>query len=238
MNLLNGVYFRTAFPLEGQALWRNLYNDGNFFLSTAVSVNMASRSEYDDAKLLKACRNGDLAAFEQLVLRHQGMLLNIAFRISGVYEDACDIVQDSFIVAWQKIGDFRGEAKLSTWLTAIVVNNSRTRRQRTRQSAAREAYSLNAPLPGHDGDSLPEMASASRSALDQLEETELRMFLQRCIAALPQEFREVLVLRDMQELSYDEVAGALKLKEGTVKSRLFRGRDAVKECMKRAVGKI
>ena len=83
----------------------------------------------DDAALLEACRKGDLAAFECLVQRHQRMLLNIAFRMTGVYEDACDIVQDSFIAAWQKIGDFRGEAKLSTWLTAIVVNLSRNRRQ-------------------------------------------------------------------------------------------------------------
>jgi len=203
-------------------------------------LNRGAQQDYsdDDAALLKACRNGDLAAYECLVQRHQRMLLNIAFRMTGVYEDACDVVQDSFIAAWQKIGDFRGDARLSTWLTAIVVNQSRNRRLQSRQRERREAYSLDAPLPGGDGECLPEPPSGSPSALEQLEDAELRLFLKRCIDALPLEFREVLVLRDMQELSYDEVAVALKLREGTVKSRLFRAREAVKDCLKKAVGSI
>ena|SRR5450631_2970429 len=104
--------------------------------------------------------------------------------------------------------------------------------QRTR----REAYSLNAPLPGGDGKSVPDPPSGARSVLEQIEEAELRRFLQHCIERLTPESREVLVLRDMQELSYDEVAAALKLREGTVKSRLFRARDAVKDCLKKTVG--
>lgn len=200
---------------------------------------MGMQGDYtDDAALLKACRNGDLPAYECLVQRHQRVMFNIALRMTGVYEDACDIVQDSFIAAWQKLGDFRGEAKLSTWLTAIVVNQARNRLQQTRQRERREAYSLDAPLPGSDGDSRPDPPSASMSALEQLEEAELRTILNRCINALTQEFREVLVLRDMQEMSYDEVAAALKLREGTVKSRLFRARDAVKECLKKSVGTL
>jgi RNA polymerase sigma-70 factor (ECF subfamily) len=192
----------------------------------------------DDAALAAACRNGDLSAFETLVERHQRMMINIAFRMTGVYEDACDIVQDSFIAAWRKIGDYRGEAKFSTWLTAIVVNLSRNRLQQMQQRGRREAYSLNAPLPGGDDETMPDPPSGARSVLEQLEEDELRRFLQHCIDALTPEFREVLVLRDMQELSYEEVGGALKLREGTVKSRLFRARDAVKDCLKRAVGPL
>lgn len=190
----------------------------------------------DDAALAEACRSGDLAAYECLVQRHQRMLLNVAFRMTGVYEDACDIVQDAFIAAWLKIGDFRGQAKLSTWLTAIVINLSRNRRQQTRQRERREAYSLDAPLPGGDGERAPDPPSASPTALEQMEEAELRGFLKRCIDALPHEFREVLVLRDMQELSCDEVSAALELREGTVKSRLSRARQAVRDCLKKAAG--
>jgi RNA polymerase sigma-70 factor (ECF subfamily) len=201
---------------------------------------MGTQRDYsdDDAALLEDCRKGDLAAYDCLVRRHQRMLFNIAFRLTGVYEDACDIVQDSFIAAWQKIGSFRGEAKLSTWLTAIVVNLSRNRLQQSRQRGRREAYSLDAPLPGGDGGSMPDPPSGTLSALQQMEEAELRMFLSRCIEALTPEFREVLVLRDMQELSYDEVGLTLKLREGTLKSRLFRARDAVKDCLKKAVGTV
>jgi RNA polymerase sigma-70 factor (ECF subfamily) len=190
----------------------------------------------DDADLVQACRNGDLTAFESLVERHQRMMINIAFRMTGVYEDACDIVQEAFIAAWRKIGDYRGEARFSTWLTAIVVNLSRNRLQQLQQRIRREAYSLNAPIAGGDGESLPDPPSSAPSTLEQLEEQELRTFLHHCIELLTIEFREVLVLRDMQELSYEEVGAALKLREGTVKSRLFRARDAVRECMKKTAG--
>lgn len=192
----------------------------------------------DDATLAQACCKGDLAAFECLVVRHQRMLINVAFRMTGVYEDACDIVQDAFIAAWRKIGDYRGEARFSTWLTAIVINLSRNRLLQIQQRSKREAYSLNAPLPGGDSGTLPEPPSDAPSTLEQLEEQELRSFLQKCIDKLSTEFREVLVLRDMQELSYEEVGTTLNLREGTVKSRLFRARDAVKECLQKTVGII
>lgn len=190
----------------------------------------------DDQDLVRACRGGDLDAFEIIVHRHQQMLLNVAFRMTGVYEDACEIVQDSLLTAWQKLADFRGDARLTTWLAAIVINNARDRMRQLRQRDRREAYSLDAALPGTD-DARPDPPSGEPSVLDRLEEEQLRHLLQRCIAELPPEFREVVVLRDMGELAYDQVAATLKLREGTVKSRLFRARDALKNCMKKAVGR-
>jgi RNA polymerase sigma-70 factor (ECF subfamily) len=192
----------------------------------------------DDTALVRACRAGDLTAFECLVERHQRMMINVAFRMTGVYEDACDIVQDAFIAAWRKLGDFRGDAKFSTWLTTIVINLARNRLQQIQQSNKRQAYSLNAPLPGSHDEQMPDLPSGERSVLEQLEEAELRQALKGCVESLTPEFREVLVLRDMQEMSYDEVAEALKLREGTVKSRLFRARDAVRDCLKKAVGSL
>lgn len=190
----------------------------------------------DDAALAEACCRGNAAAFECLVRRHQHKLLNVAFRITGVYEDACDIVQDAFIAAWRKISDYRGEAKFSTWMTAIVINLSRSRLQQLQQHAKRSAYSLNAPFPASDG-IMPDPPSDLPSALHQMEEAELRQTLQRCIKALTPEFREVVVLRDMQEMSYEEIVSVLKVREGTVKSRLFRARDAIKDCVRKAVGR-
>ena len=195
----------------------------------------ASNTTDDDASLAKACRRGDMQAFECLVRRHQGMLLNIAFRITGVYEDACEIVQDGFIAAWRKIDTFRGESSFSTWLTAIIINLSRNRRRQIQIRGHREAYSLDAPLDGSDRELLPDPPSDTPSALHLLEEAELRKALDGCIQALPVEFREVLVLRDMQELPCTEVVSALGIREGTVKSRLFRAREAVRDCLKRAV---
>lgn len=192
----------------------------------------------DDTELVAACRRGELAAFECLVERHQRRLLNLAFRLTGVYEDACDIVQDAFLAAWRKLGEFRGEALFSTWLTAIAVNLCRTRVQQQHKRARREAYSLDAPMPGSDCDRVRELPSGAPSVLEQLEEAELRRALRHCIDLLTPDFREVLVLREMQELSYEEVGGLLQLREGTVKSRLFRAREVVKDCLTRGGGGV
>lgn len=190
----------------------------------------------DDQTLIAACRRGDTSAFEGLVLRHQRMIFNVALRMTGNYEDSSDIVQDAFISAWSRIGDYRGEARFSTWLTAIVVNLSRNRIRQHNVTELRTAHSLDAPLPNGSGKMPPEPSGKGPSALEQLEEAELREMVQRCIGKLDQGFREVLVLRDMQEMSYEEVGSALDLREGTVKSRLFRARDAIRDCLKRTVG--
>jgi RNA polymerase sigma-70 factor (ECF subfamily) len=189
----------------------------------------------DDAVLTEASRNGDAEAFECLVRRHQHMMVNVAFRMTGNYEDACDIVQNAFINAWLKRTDFRGDARFSTWMTAIVINLSRNRLQEMQVHMKRTAYSLDAPFPDGSGSKQPELSCATPSALHQLEEAELRRILQQCLQALTPEFREVIVLRDMQEMAYEEVGSALKIREGTVKSRLFRARDAVKDCVRKAV---
>lgn len=190
----------------------------------------------DDATLADACRAGDTAAFECLVRRHQRMLLNVAFRMTGVYEDACDVVQEAFIMAWRKIADFRGEARFTTWMTAIVLNLSRNRLKQLHVAERRTAYSLDAPIPGSAGEMMPDPPSDAPSVLHQMEEAEIRQAVQRCIDALTMEFREVLVLRDMQGMPYDQVGAALNLREGTVKSRLFRARDAVRDCVRKSVG--
>ena len=192
----------------------------------------------DDTALAAACRKGDTVAFECLVRRHQRMLLNVAFRITGVYEDACDVVQDAFIAAWRKISDFRGDARFSTWMTAIVINLSRNRLQQMMVQAKRTSYSLNETFPEGDCAIRPDPPSGRPSALHQMEEEELRNALNCCIEALTPEFREVIVLRDMQEMSYEEVSNVLKVREGTVKSRLFRARDAVKACIKKRLGSL
>lgn len=182
----------------------------------------------DEAQLLAACRSGDTSAFEQVVLQHQRSLYNTALRISGNEADAAEIVQETFLSAWRKIGEFRGEAKLSTWLTGIVVNQARTRWQQTRRKRGREA-SLDDPADDEGGPL--QVASEQPSALERLEQQQLRELLKRCIEALDTAFREVLVLRDVRELSYDEVGQALGVREGTVKSRLFRAREAVRDCV-------
>ena len=192
-------------------------------------MNATLLNTIEESDLLAACRKGDTHAFEQLVLRYQRGLYNVAFRISGNEADAADIVQETFLAAWRKIKEFRGEARLSTWLTSIAVNQARTRWQQNRQKRGREE-SLDEAAEERQGAPL-QIASEQPSALELLERSVLRALLERCIRALDQGFREVLVLRDMREMPYDEVGQVLGLREGTVKSRLFRAREAVRDCV-------
>jgi RNA polymerase sigma-70 factor (ECF subfamily) len=197
----------------------------------------ASRPDADTTLVLSA-QQGDLDAFETLVGKHQKKMLNIAFRLIGNYDDACEVVQDAFVSAYRNLKTFRGEAKFTTWLTTITLNLSKNRLKQMRSRQDHEAFSLNEPLQTEDGEMTMDPPSKEPSVLDRMEQRDIQTRVQDCIKALEADFREVLVLRDMQEFSYDEIGGMLKMREGTVKSRLFRAREMVKECLKRAMGAL
>jgi RNA polymerase sigma-70 factor (ECF subfamily) len=181
-------------------------------------------------------QKGDLDAFEQLVKKHQRKMFNLAFRIAGDYDDASEIVQDAFVAAYRNIRNFRGASRFSTWLTTITINQARNRLKQVRTRRLHEVNSLDDPIEREDGQIMADPPSKAASVLDQLEQRDLRQKVQECIAALEPDFREVIVLRDLQEFSYDEIGMMLKVAAGTVKSRLFRAREAVKDCLKRAQG--
>jgi len=189
----------------------------------------------EDLKLVAQCRSGDARAFEKLVVKHQRSIYNIVLRIIGNEADAAEIAQETFLSAWHKISDFRGDAKFSTWLTSIAINQARSQWQHNQQKRAREE-SLNGGNEVLDGPPL-QVASEQPSALEMMEQSQLRELLARCIEALEQGFREVLVLRDMRDMAYDEIGRILGLRDGTVKSRLFRAREAVKDCVSKGMGK-
>lgn len=162
-------------------------------------------------------------------------MLNVSFRLINDYDDACEVVQDAFVSAYKSIKKFRGEAKFSTWLTTITINLSKNRLKQLKSRKGHEAFSLDEPIQTIDGEMTVDPPSKELSVLDHMEKREVQIRVQDCIKALDADFREVLILRDMQEFSYDEIGTMLKLREGTVKSRLFRARDMVKECLKKAM---
>ena len=203
-------------------------------LSYSSKRSSASGAD-DDAALVSSAQTGDLQAFEQLVTKHQKKMLNIAYRLIGDYDDACEVVQDAFVSAYRNIKTFRGDAKFTTWLTTITLNLSKNRLKQVRSRQSHEAYSLNDPIQTDDGTMTIDPPSKEPSVLDRMETRDIRTRVQDCIKALDADFREVLVLRDMQEFSYEEIGHMLKVREGTVKSRLFRARDMVKDCLKKAM---
>jgi len=184
------------------------------------------------------CKKGDVDAFEALVKKHQKAMFNIAYRMMGSYEEASDVVQDAFISAFRGIKGFKGRAKFSTWLSAIVMNLSKNRLKQLRARVHHEKYSIDNPLPMNERRAQREPASGEPSPLERLEKKDIQQKVQDCIGSLDDEFRAVLVLRDIRGFSYDEIGDVLKVPEGTVKSRLFRAREAVKDCLKMVMGDL
>lgn len=196
------------------------------------------KSSDEDHELVFLCKKGDTDAFEKLVIKYQKKMLNIAYRMVGDYEDACEIVQDAFVSAYGSITGFKEKARFSTWLYAIVVNHSRNRLKQLKTRSHYEKVSVDDPVFTDDGSLRMEVASDDPTVHEQLETKELKQKVQECIKALDETYRDVVVLRDMQGLGYDEIHDILRIPEGTVKSRLFRARDALKECLKKTLGDI
>ena len=192
----------------------------------------------EDAALVASWRSGETASFESLVRKHQKRMFNIAFRITGDYDDSCELVQDAFVAACRGIDSFRGAVRFSTWLASITVSKSRDSLQRAtgvRKMATHFSHATPAP---NIGASAHEWLVAASSALEQLERAAIADKLQGCIRTLSVEFRELIVLRDIEGFTYNEICAILKTREGTVKSRLYRARELVKDCLKKAVGEL
>lgn len=182
----------------------------------------------DEPALIRNAQRGDLDAFNSLVLAYQDRLFNTALRILGDEDQAADATQEAFLSAFRAIKSFRG-GSFKAWLLRMVTNAcyDELRRQKRRPTAALE------PI-GDDGEEMDTpswLADPSMSPESEVEAHELERIIQHCIQALPIEFRAVVVLADIQELNYKEVAAALKKPLGTIKSRLARARLRLRECL-------
>ena len=176
----------------------------------------------DDPDLLDRLRRGDPAAFEALVIAHQHRVFGVALRMLGNRAEAEEIAQETFLRAHGALAEFRGEAKLSTWLYAIA---SRLCLNRLATSERR--------MTRADEETLLHLPSGHANPVDELERSELEAALHRAIAELPEERRIVVVLRDLEGLSYEEIAETLGLELGTVRSRLHRARMELKDKLER-----
>ena len=163
---------------------------------------------------------GDTNAFEELVLEYEKKVYNVALRILGNSEDAADMTQEAFIKAYNSLPGFRGDSKFSVWLTRIVSNLCL---DFLRSRSRRPTVSLSVEDDGGDDVQL-DVADVSQSPELLLERSLTRESVRRGLKALPEDYREILLLREIQGLSYDEIAAALNIEVGTVKSRIFRGR--------------
>jgi RNA polymerase sigma-70 factor, ECF subfamily len=194
--------------------------------------------EDDDTGFVACCRQGDTEAFAHLVRRHNKKMLNVAYRMIGDYDEACDVVQEAFLSAFRAIGKFRGESRFSTWLCGIVLNHSRNHLKQKAARLRREGMSLDDTVKSGNGNLSAEHFSQEESVVERIEKRELEAKVQECLGSLDVEQREVLVLRDIQGFSYEEIGLTLKLPQGTVRSRLFRARNALKDGLSKVLGDL
>ncbi len=180
----------------------------------------------DEAVLLSRLQAGDRAAFAYLVELHSPHVYRVALKLLGDEQEAEEVLQETFLRAFEKIGQFEGRARLGTWLYRIATNLA-LMRLRKRQLPT---VPLDEPLSGEDGEEMPrELLDWSQLPEEELLSAEARAEMDAAIAALPETLRSVFVLRDIEGLSTQETADVLGLSVPAVKSRLLRARLALRE---------
>jgi RNA polymerase sigma-70 factor (ECF subfamily) len=187
-----------------------------------VAARVAEPAAGDSREFVDRLRAGDRPAFEELVRTQQHRVYGLALRMLGNAAEAQDVAQEAFLRAHRGLAEFRGDARLSTWLYAIVSRLCLNRLAGSERRLARHGEETLARLP--DTGPGPDQA---------LERGELEEALHRAIAELPDERRIVVVLRDVEGLAYEEIAEVLELPVGTVRSRLHRARLDLKEKLER-----
>jgi RNA polymerase sigma-70 factor (ECF subfamily) len=172
-----------------------------------------------DSELVDRARLGEEAAFDEIVERYAKRLFSVAFSLLGNRSDAEDVVQETFLGAVAGIGKYEGRASLKTWLIRILVNQvSKVRRGRSLR--------MHQPLPADESEKLADNSGRAGSTATNVER---KTDVSAMLMTLDDEFREVLVLRELEGLSYDQIATVLRIPRGTVESRLYRARKKIQE---------
>ena len=183
----------------------------------------------NDVELVHAAKQGDMAAFEQLVQRYTAMIFRVAMNITSSREDAEDIVQDAFLKAFLNLQRFEERSRFSTWLTRIAVNASLMKRR-----SSRRATIVSMDQESDDGSTLADKVADWKPNPEQLySRAELKAILQRALASLPHSYRVVFWLRDVEGVSIADTAEMLGLTVPNVKARLFRARLKLREHLSR-----
>ena len=204
-------------------------------------ASLPDNISFEDAAVVRSVQQGEIGAFEHLVVKYQDRVYNICLRMMGHSEDARDLAQETFIKAFDAINKFEHKSSFFTWLFRIAVNLSISRRRRDRKI---NMYSLS----GDDDDSSSEASLAQRDQAlklrgaaqdslglepsERLGREETRQAVARALQTLDDEQRMILVLRDIESLDYATIADILELPLGTVRSRLHRARRALGELLR------
>lgn len=189
-----------------------------------VEVRPAAEAEFIDR-----LKRGEAAAFEQLVSERSGEIYGLLFRLTENAEEARDLTQETFLRAFQNIGRFRGEADLRTWIYRIAINQARNRWRWWRRRHRDATVSLDGSAGSYDRPLVETLAESSQNPEQSALAREREVVLRSALQELGRPFREIVILRDIEGFSYEDIATTLELNVGTVKSRLARGRQELRK---------
>jgi RNA polymerase sigma-70 factor (ECF subfamily) len=185
-------------------------------------------------EVIASCKAGDERAFTEIVLHSQKKVFNIAYRMLGNSEEAKDLAQEVFISVFDSIKGLREEIKFDAWLTQITLNHCRNRRKYLKRRHYFNSDSLDDPVETDEGDVPRAIYDPSDNPETRYEKKMIQQLILRGLQKLKEDQRELLVLRDLQGFSYEEVGELLGLPEGTVKSKLHRARMDLKQVLERS----
>ncbi len=195
-----------------------------------VSVAASPAFALGDSDFVDRLRNGDADAFDTLITRYSGDIYSLLYRLTASREEAADLTQETFLSALKAIRSFRGEAELKTWLFRIALNHSRNRFRWWKRRQRNETVSLDQPLREDGTTTLAEViADDSETPEQAFLRRERQHHLAVAVSSLPEIFRESIVLCDVEGFGYEEIARALNINIGTVKSRIARGRELLRK---------
>jgi len=187
-------------------------------------VNADLGLTFDETGIIKQIQGGQTVLFGALIGRFQDRLYNLAYRLTGNGEDAADLAQETFTRALRGIHQFRGHCRFYTWLVRILINITNDWKSKAKQERELR-IGMQSVLERSQASDLLEAQDPQARAQGR----EMVEMLWQAIDALPGQYRQVLILRDLEQLSYEEITQILKLTEGTVKSRIFRARESLRE---------
>ena len=203
--------------------WRSL-RDGTNSDPKRPTIESAVDSA-DDRRLIDECLKGRTAAYGDLVRRHQDRLFNTVYRVLGHTDDAQDVVQDTFISAYQSLHTFKGDSQLFTWLYRIAMNAAITLKRKKKAAISLDTGSKNELIID------PSDQSVDNQPGDSMERNEDEARLKEALARLSPEHRAVIVMKDIDDMKYEAIAEILKVPIGTVRSRLHRARLELRELL-------
>lgn len=197
-------------------------------LETCLGHDLTAGLQAEDAELIDGLRHGVERAYEELLLRYQHPVYNLVYRLLNDPADANDVVQEVFLKIFKNIRSFRGQSSLKTWVYRIAVNEAHNHR---RWFSRHRKQEVGLEREDEDRGYQDTLSDPGPTPFDAAADKEAHGIIESALNALNPTFRAAVILRDVEDLSYEEIADVLQLNLGTVKSRIMRGREALKQAL-------